>query len=270
MDLRERVDMIARSGFLLFSAIMTLSLWSNSVHAGIDPHTVVAWTFDEGQGKFVEDVSGNGHDGELLDGADWSKDGKFSGAVEFDGMEACIEASHSDGLNLEAFSIEAWINCVPGSNQAILHKQGEGNSSNRNYILNIRPEGFLRGSFSSGGTQYDFDGPTILEPSRWYHVAATYDGKVGKIYVDGELDSETEIDLILEPNDAPLLLGKAGGTGGARFTGLMDEVRLSNIARIQDEIGELMNKGLALVLPVNTEGKLAIAWGGVKFSVLGF
>ncbi len=262
--------MIARFSFLLFSAIMTLSLWSNPVHAGIDPHTVAAWTFDESQGKFVEDVSGNGHHGELLDGADWSEGGKFIGAVEFDGIEACVEVPHSDDLSLEAFSIEAWINCVPGSNQAILHKQGEGNSSNRNYILNIRPEGFLRGSFSSGGTQYDFDGPTILEPSRWYHVAATYDGKVGKIYVDGELDSETEIGLSLETNDAPLLLGKAGGTGGARFTGLMDEMRVSNIARIQDEIRELMNKGLALVLPVNIEGKLAIAWGGVKFSVLNF
>jgi hypothetical protein len=270
MKLRERVDMIARFSFLLFSAIMTLSLWSNLVHAGIDPHTVAAWTFDEGQGKFVEDVSGNGHHGELLDGADWSEDGKFSGAVEFDGIEACVEVPHSDDLNLEAFSIEAWVNCVPGSNQAILHKQGEGNATNRNYILNIRPEGFLRGSFSSGGAQHDFDGPTILESNRWYYVAATYDGKAGKIYVDGELDSKTEIDLTLEPNDAPLLLGKAGGTGGARFTGFMDEVRLSNIARTQDEINELMNKGLALVLPVNTEGKLAIAWGGVKFSVLDF
>jgi hypothetical protein len=262
--------MIARFGFLLFSAIITLSLCLNSVHAGIDPHTVAAWTFDEGQGKFAEDVSGNGHDGELLNGADWSKDGKFNGAVEFDGIEACVEVPHADGLSLGAFSIEAWINCIPGSNQAILHKQGEGNAANRNYILNIRPEGFLRGSFSSGGAQYDFDGPTILDANRWYHVAATYDGKVGKIYVDGELDSETEIGLSLEANDAPLLLGKAGGTGGARFTGLMDEMRLSNIARTQDEIKELMNKGLALVLPVNIEGKLAIAWGGVKFSVLDF
>jgi hypothetical protein len=262
--------MIVRFSFLLCSAIMTLSLWSNPVHAGIDPHTVAAWNFDEGQGKFAEDVSGNGHHGELLDGADWSKDGKFSGAVEFDGIEACVEVPHSDDLSLEAFSIEAWVNCVPGSNQAILHKQGEDNAANRNYILNIRPEGFLRGSFSSGGTQYNFDGPTILESNRWYHVAATYDGKVGKIYVDGELDSETEIGLSLEPNNAPLLLGKAGGTGGARFTGLMDEMRLSNIARTQDEIKELMNKGLALVLPVNIEGKLAIAWGGVKFSVLDF
>ena len=73
-----------------------------------------------------------------------------------------------------------------------------------------------------------------------------------------------------EHNDAPLLLGKAGGTGGARLNGLMDEVRLSDVARTQDEIRQLMNKGLAIVLAVNAEDKLATAWGAVKFAILDF
>jgi hypothetical protein len=239
------------------------------VYAGIDPHTVAAWTFDEEQGNFAEDVSGNGHDGELLDGAEWSKDGKFGGAIEFDGVESSVEIPYTEDLDLEAFTIEAWVNCIPGALQAVLHKQG-ANSDDRNYILNIRSEGFLRGSFSSGGTQYNFDGPTFLQPDEWYHVAATYDGKVGRIYVNGELDAETDLSVTPDTNDASLLLGKAGGTGGARFMGLMDEVRLSNIARTQEEIRGLMNKGLALVLAVNAEDKLATAWGSVKFAILDF
>ena len=185
-------------------------------------------------------------------------------------MEAHVEIPYDDDLNLEAFTIEAWVNVTVGANQAIMHKQGEDNSSNRNYILNIRPEGFLRGSFSSGGTQHDFDGPTLLESGRWYHVAATYDGEVGMIYVDGKLDAETQISLPLEPNDVPLLLGKAGGTGGARLLGLMDEVRLSDVARTEGEIEELMNKGLARVLPVRPKDKLTISWGIVKSSVSDF
>ncbi len=248
----------------LVLATVILFLCADSNLAGTDPHTVAAWNFDEGQGDMAEDVSGNGHDGELLNGAKWSKEGKFGGAVEFDGIEAYIEIPHADDLNLEAFTIEAWLNTSPGSNQAILHKQGEGDSSQRNYILNIRPEGFLRGSFSSGGTQYNFDGPTNMQPDRWYHVAAAYDGKVGRIYLYGELEAETELNLTPEPNDAPLLLGKAGGTGGARLTGLMDEVRLSDVARTQDEIRELMNKGLNVVLAVDATGKLATLWGSLK------
>ena len=249
---------------VLTLAIISLLLCMDSVYAKVDQHTVAAWTFDEGQGNFTEDVSGNGHDGELLAGAEWSKDGKFGDAIQFDGIDAYVEIPHAEDLNLEAFTIEAWVNCTPGANQAIMQKQG-ASSNDRNYILNIRPEGFLRGSFSSGGTQYNFDGPTLLQAGEWYHVAATYDGEVGRIYVNGELDGETNLDFTLEPNDAPLLLGKAGGTGGARLNGLMDEVRLSNIARTQEEIKQLMNKGLALVLAVDAEGKLAITWGAVKF-----
>jgi hypothetical protein len=261
--------MIAKLNFLslLILAIIGLLLYIPSIYAEIDPHTVAAWAFDEGEGDIAEDVSGNGHDGELLDGAEWSKDGKFGGAIKFDGVEAHVEIPHADDLNLESFTIEAWVNCIPGANQAIMQKQGAGGSSERNYILNIRPEGFLRGSFSSGGTQYNFDGPTLLEAGKWYHIAATYDGKVGRIYVDGELDAETQIDLPLEPNDAPLLLGKAGGTGGGRFNGLMDEVRLSDVARTQGEIRELMSKGLALVLVVNAGDKLATAWGAIKLGI---
>ena len=62
-------------------------------------------------------------------------------------------------------------------------------------------------------------------------------------------------------------MGKAGGTGGARLNGLMDEVRLSDIARSEDEIRQLMNKGLALVLAVYAEDKLATAWGAIKLGI---
>jgi hypothetical protein len=79
------------------------------------------------------------------------------------------------------------------------------------------------------------------------------------------LDAETQLNLPLEPNDAPLLLGKAGGTGGARFKGVMDEVRLSDIARSQEEIRQLMDKGLALTLAVKAEGKSNALWGELKY-----
>ena len=184
---------MAKLNFLsiLVLAVIGLFFHIDTACVGNDPHIVAAWTFDESQGDTVIDISGNGHNGNLLDGAERSDAGKIGGALKFDGVEACVEIPHDDGLNLEASTIEAWVNVTVGANQAIMQKQGAGGSSERNYILNIRPEGFLRGSFGSGGAQHNFDGPAILESGRWYHVAATYDGEVGKIYVDGELDAET-------------------------------------------------------------------------------
>ena len=52
--------------------------------------------------------------------------------------------------------------------------------------------------------------------------------------------------------------------------GLMDEIRLSDIARTQDEIEKLMNDGLAIVLAVDEKGKLTTAWGAMKFAISDF
>ena len=54
--------------------------------AGADPNTVAVWSFEEGQGDQVLDASGNGHHGKIVDGAKWSPNGKFGGAMEFDGV----------------------------------------------------------------------------------------------------------------------------------------------------------------------------------------
>ena len=44
----------------------------------------------------------------------------------------------------------------------------------------------------------------------------------------------------------------------------MDEVRISNIARSEQEIQELMNKGIEGVLAVKPQNKLATTWAKLK------
>ena len=43
-----------------------------------------------------------------------------------------------------------------------------------------------------------------------------------------------------------------------------DEVRISNIARSEQEIQELMNKGIEGVLAVKPQDKLTTTWGKLK------
>ncbi len=63
------------------------------------------------------------------------------------------------------------------------------------------------------------------------------------------------------PNDDVLWLGRGAGPF---LNGRMDEVRISNIARSQQEIQELMDKGIEGVLAVNPQDKLATTWGKLK------
>ena len=43
--------------------------------------------------------------------------------------------------------------------------------------------------------------------------------------------------------------------------GIIDEIRLSNVARFEKEIQEAMDVGLAQILNVEPSGKLATRWG---------
>ena len=52
-------------------------------HAAFDEGDIAGmWTFEEGKGKVVKDLSGNGTDGEFVGDLKWAK-GKFGGGLEF-------------------------------------------------------------------------------------------------------------------------------------------------------------------------------------------
>lgn len=233
-----------------------------SVLAGIQVgHIAGVWLCDEGDGDIAADASGNGHDGEII-GPAWVEDGPFGSALEFHGGEDMVRVEHSDDLSLQMFTIMAWVKTTTAG-QAIIHKQPS--SSLRNYILNIYSSSLPRASFSSGGARTDCDGTTPVDDDQWHHVAATYDQNSLKVYVDGELEGEiSSPDKKIETNEEPLLFGHAGGTGDYRYTGLMDEIAVYNIALTGDEIRTCMEKGLAEALAVTPTGRLATTWGGMK------
>lgn len=89
-----------------------------------------------------------------------------------------------------------------------------------------------------------------LPLERWVHVAATIDGEVATLYVEGRLDSQVAMPYAMRTGPVPLMFGNTldshrmtdfGGdlrvdTIGQRFKGdpldgLLDEVRLSSAAR---------------------------------------
>ena len=50
---------------------------------------VAAYRFDEGEGTTVEDLTGDGHTA-TIEGAEWTTNGKYGGALEFDGTKSCV------------------------------------------------------------------------------------------------------------------------------------------------------------------------------------
>jgi len=91
-----------------------------------------------------------------------------------------------------------------------------------------------------------------VELGRWTHVAASYDGRVVRIYLNDQLDAQYASPGRVRESDAPLLIGnsfdprwlttfsgdlRVGPAGDATpyyaFIGMIDEVRISSQARTE-------------------------------------
>jgi len=234
--------------------------------AGVsEEHIVGMWLFDDGEGDIAADTSGNGHDGLLMGAVSWVEDGQFGSALEFFAGEDMVMVEHSDDLNLLTFTIMCWVKAPSaGTGEAIIHKQST--ASVRNYIMNITAADVLLGSLKSvdAAAKTNCTGTTSIHDDQWHHVAATYDQETVSVYVDGVVDGEMSVPSEeLEITEEPLLFGHAGGTGGWRYTGLMDEVAVFNVALSKGEILACM-LGLEDMLVVAPAGKLTTAWGAMK------
>jgi hypothetical protein len=100
---------------------------------------------------------------------------------------------------------------------------------------------------SSGGIQFETntaDGKVyIITPDPpaiddWTHIAVTFDGSLGIIYVNGEWANEGEMTFGLG-RDAEFHLGCGTTGGGDPFNGTIDEFRVYNRVLSEDEIAAL-------------------------------
>ena len=79
---------------------------------------------------------------------------------------------------------------------------------------------------------------TRLQPGQWHHVAGEYDGHEVRLYVDGEQVASQIGTGQRRLNTLPFLVGAdvdSRGAGTSHFNGLIDEVRVSTIARYKGD-----------------------------------
>ena len=231
-----------------------------------DEHTVALYTFESGAGKTIKDLSGNKNDGELM-GPKWGE-GKPGGGLVFggNGPRDFVEIPDSESLDVvEGLTVEMWIYLeawsTAGGTGATKEKAYKvGPRSNKKALIRMTTD-------KVAWAPAIVEGKTDVPLRKWVHIAGTYDGKSGegKVYIDGVLDGAGNIGGNITPNDDVLWLGRGAGPF---LEGRMDEVRISNIARSEAEIKELMNKGIEGVLAVKPEDKLATTWGELKSNLL--
>ena len=246
-------------------------------HAQIDPGTVAGiWLFDEGKGKTVADLSENGNDGELKEGAKWDA-GKFGQAVVFDGKDDYVEIAPSPLFNPEVFTVTFWMypTTVGGNNPAgkgsatlVIANGNPGDGGGANWWF----EFWNGGNFEFKSCQAGCAASTtpLNAPNQWYFIAGIYNGTEYELYIDGEFKSKGP-NKVGEPEKG-LLIGSglcpAGhGCDGGYFKGIIDDVAMFSDTLSEAALKTLMDDGVGKVLgvaPVEPTGKLATTWGKLK------
>jgi hypothetical protein len=197
------------------------------------------WKFDEAQGVSATDSSGNGNSGTIVNG-DWGA-GVDGGALLLDGSnDSVVTVPLSDTLRSTAAGITV---------SALAFRTAEHNVA-------LIAHGYPTLFFGFHGPQFKWevsldngrgaacyaDRKYRAELNRWYHVAATWNGWVARLYVDGEEICKHWTWGSIKMPDTPFTIGSYLDKDGKivdEMSGLIDDVRIYNRALSATEIKAL-------------------------------
>jgi hypothetical protein len=205
-----------------------------------DADTLALWHMDEGKGEVI-DESGNAVEA-LIEGVgawdnneDWDAGATGGSSFSFDGSTMIAIASDVEVVQPDIITVEAWVypTALDGWKLICAHWGGAIVGS---YHLGVEA-GTPKFHINTGGGTFFAPALDQLELDAWTHVAGTYDGSDVRIYIDGEEAGSASANGDLEsgsPDHDVIIGGKASRE--FPWNGLLDEVRISGIARDADEL----------------------------------
>ena len=256
-----------KSKIFILSVLVVTVFVSNLSQAAnkLEKNLVLYLSFDELDGKKVEDHSIHGNHGEVS-GKPTLVDGKFGKALKLNGKTDWVTIAHDDSLCVsKAVTVMAWINAESHKGGGTAQWAGILAKSNnpRSYSFYTTTDGGGALHFSSMG------GSTSNKPvelKKWQHVVAQMtEKKAHRYYINGESAGEFAGKGALpgKVDNAEVFVGKTH-EGNREFVGIIDEVRIWNRELSEKEVKEQMEAGRLKLLGVDPQQKLASTWGLLK------
>ena len=170
-------------------------------------------------------------------------------ALDFDGVNDWVDLSNgkvsatSLGLPTQDITVECWAYVRDFTTwDAMVGFLQDNGSYERGWDIEVRDGNKFAFALATGGSLNYLETTSEFPLNKWYHVAATYDGTTQKIYINGNLEA------ISTANSGPIAYADSWLSIGSykddnennHFNGIIDEVRIWNIARSEAEIRDFM------------------------------
>ncbi len=227
-----------------------------------DANTVLLVHMDEFGGTDVPDASTFNTGGTATGSTVVT--GRFGNGRSFNGTTDYVEGASNNLISSgQNFTFEAWINTLSNSGGAIFstHNPGAGKYG----ILVLSLGGGVGGGYldvdinnGQGTSAVNVNGRKVND-GLWHHIAAVRLGTTLSLYVDGKLDFQKTV--VQEPNVSTLYRIAQNNSGGF-FQGLVDEIRISNKARLPNEFDLQLPPVNISATPVSNAINLSWSNGG--------
>ena len=189
-----------------------------------------------GSGNTLYDLSGNGNNGTLINGAVFSNTN--NGKIAFDGSNDYIPIPYSSVFNVSnSLTIESIVKFGDNSTSFIFEK-GDVNTQ---YSLFSHGTDIVFRTFHTIDTAYLslYSSKTNagIVNGQWHHIVGSWDGSVKRLYVDGVLRASQSKSTALRTSTQASAIGRFGGTSsGYFFTGDIVKVAVYSIGLTQPQI----------------------------------
>lgn len=223
----------------------------------IGADTIGLWYFDDGKGATIaRDTSGNGHDGALqnLDPQTAWVQGALGSAIllntNAENTQYVRVAPTPTLQNIQFFTVEAWVKPKSLYGNHIIASKATNNKQQGKFHFYTYWKSVCLFVWKDVNP-YDGEGCGAgLTENVWQHVAATFDGRFIRTYVNGALVGTAEKPgNLVQTENIELTIGKYAVKNWEFFQGTIDGVALHRSARTDFSYG----KPTTIALELSTE-----------------